>query len=168
MGRIIVGMGDYAVAKNPVKLATLGLGSCIGIALYDPKKQIGGLAHIMLPSIKNARSKENRAKYADTGILKLVEEMTMMGASKKHIQAKIAGGASMFSFVKNDMLNIGERNVIATKKALLDLDIPIISEDTGRHHGRTIELDTLDGELFIKRVHKVDDNNHSIQSIKKI
>ena len=150
MNRIIVGMADYAIIKCPTKVATLGLGSCIGITLYDPQVKIGGLVHIMLPSIDQARSKENKAKFADTGIVQLVEEMVKQGAVKRRIEAKIAGGASMFSFGNNSQLKIGLRNAEMTKKVLKDLNIPIINEDTGGKYGRTIELDSCNGILHVK------------------
>lgn len=149
MNRIIVGMADYAVVKCPTKVVTLGLGSCIGITLYDPHAKIGGLVHIMLPSIDQARSKDNKAKFADTGIEYLVEEMVKQGAFKRRLEAKIAGGASMFSF-GNSQMKIGLRNAEMTRKVLKDLNIPIISEDTGDKYGRTIELDPCNGVLHVR------------------
>ncbi|WMW24480.1 chemotaxis protein CheD [Methanolobus sediminis] len=147
---IIVGMADSAVAKKPAKLTTLGLGSCVGISLYDKSTGVGGMVHIMLPSIENARAKDNIAKFADTGISALLDEMVETGAYKHRTTAKIAGGASMFSFNSKTQLNIGERNVSATKDALKQLKIPIIAEDTGKNYGRTIVLDTENGELTVK------------------
>ena len=150
MNKIIVGMADYAIVKCPVKVVTLGLGSCIGISLYDSRINIGGLVHIMLPSIDQARSKENKAKFADTGIIQLVEEMVEQGAVKRRLEAKIAGGASMFSFGNNSQLKIGIRNTEMTKKVLKELRIPIINEDTGDKYGRTIELDSCNGALHVR------------------
>ncbi|WP_342305775.1 chemotaxis protein CheD [Methanolobus sp. ZRKC5] len=147
---IIVGMADSAVAKKPEKITTLGLGSCVGISLYDKSTGVGGMVHIMLPSIEQARSKENIAKFADTGIPALIDGMVDLGAYKHRTIAKIAGGASMFSFNSNAQLNIGERNVTATKETLKELKIPIIAQDTGLNYGRTIILDTENGELTVK------------------
>lgn len=147
---IIVGMADSAVAKKPEKITTLGLGSCVGISLYDKSTGVGGMVHIMLPSIEQARSKENIAKFADTGIPALIDSMVDLGAYKHRTTAKIAGGASMFSFNSNAQLNIGERNVTATKETLKELKIPIIAQDTGLNYGRTIILDTENGELTVK------------------
>jgi len=147
-------MADYAVAKKPTNLVTLGLGSCVGIALYDPYVRVGGLVHIMLPSIDHARSKDNRVKFADTGIAYLVEEMENMGAVKRRLVAKIAGGASMFSFGNGGKLNIGKHNVEMTKKILDELQIQIIAEDTGKNYGRTIELDTGTGVLYVRSMRK--------------
>jgi chemotaxis protein CheD len=147
---IIVGMADSAVAKKPAKLTTLGLGSCVGISLYDKSTGVGGMVHIMLPSIENARAKDNIDKFADTGIPALIDTMVEEGAYKHRTTAKIAGGASMFSFNSKTQLNIGERNVAATKDALKLLKIPIVAEDTGKNYGRTIVLDTENGELTVK------------------
>ncbi|EOC99731.1 chemotaxis protein CheD [Caldisalinibacter kiritimatiensis] len=148
-----IGMADLGALKAPGILTTLGLGSCVGIALYDTVNQIAGLAHIMLPSSKEIRNNKNKAKFADTAIDILVDEMIKLGAKKNNIRAKIAGGSQMFSFnIKNDILKIGERNVEATKKKLRDLNIEIVAEDTGGNYGRTIELDAKDGSLCVKTI----------------
>ncbi|MBC7086467.1 MAG: chemotaxis protein CheD [Methanomethylovorans sp.] len=147
---IVIGMADYAVTRSPEKLTTLGLGSCVGIALYDPVTKIGGLIHIMLPTIENARYTDNRAKFADSGISILIEEMIKTGAVRRRMVAKIAGGAKMFSFNNDANMNIGERNVLATKAVLEELKVPIIAEDVGKNYGRTVVLDTNTGDYYIK------------------
>lgn len=153
METVKVGMADLAVTKSPGKLVTLGLGSCIGIVLYDGIYKIGGLAHIMLPSSKEIKNNSNKAKFADTAIDMLLEDMLSMGAKKRNIKAKIAGGSQMFSFnSKSDVLKIGERNAKASKKKLSECGIPIICEDCGGNHGRTIELNTEDGSLLVRTI----------------
>lgn len=153
MNVIKIGMADLNIAKAPGLLTTLGLGSCVGIALFDKKNKIAGLVHIMLPSSEEIKNNSNKAKFADTGIELLLEKMINIGADKKNIKAKIAGGSQMFSFnSNNDVLKIGERNVIATKKKLKELNIPIVSEDTGGNYGRTIELNSEDGSLLVKTI----------------
>ncbi len=150
---IKVGMADLAVAKSPHKLITLGLGSCIGIVLYDSVYKIGGLAHIMLPSSKEIRNNSNKAKFADTAIDILIDKMLSLGAKKNNIRAKIAGGSQMFSFnSKSDVLKIGERNANASRKKLSECRIPIICEDCGGNYGRTIELNTKDGSLLVRTI----------------
>lgn len=153
---IKVGMADLNIAKAPGILTTLGLGSCVAIALYDRKQKIGGLAHIMLPSSKNIKRNENKAKFADTAVEYLIEKMESLGADINNITAKIAGGAQMFAFKNknNDLLRIGERNVAATLKALEEAKIPVIAQDTGGNYGRTVELYTEDGTLLIKTIGK--------------
>ena len=150
---IKVGMADLNTIKAPGILTTLGLGSCVGIALYDKYNKIAGLAHIMLPSSKEIKNNENKAKFADTGIELLIEMMVKEGAKKENLTAKVTGGSQMFSFNNNNsVLKIGERNVTATKEKLNDLNIRIISEDTGGNYGRTIELNAEDGSLLIKTI----------------
>lgn len=156
MGRMIkVGMADFNVCKAPDALTTLGLGSCVGISLYDSVHKIAGMVHIMLPDSTKIRNNQNIAKFADTGIDALIDKMVKIGASKNALTAKIAGGAQMFAFSSNnDMLRIGERNVEATKLKLRQLGISIIAQDTGLNYGRTIELFADTGELYIKSVGK--------------
>ena len=150
---IIVGMADLKVTKAPGVLTTLGLGSCIGIALYDPQTKIAGLAHIMLPDSKQIQNNSNIAKFADTAIIKMIADMERLGARKANLKAKIAGGAQMFAFNStNDALRIGDRNTEATIKILNSLRIPIVSSETGANFGRTVELYSADGRFLIKAV----------------
>jgi len=152
---IKVGMADLNVCASPHALTTLGLGSCVGIALYDPIRKIAGLVHVMLPDSTKIINNENRAKFADTGIDALIGEMTKIGADKRSLIAKIAGGAQMFAFSNNnEMMRIGERNVEATKMKLQQLGISIKAEDTGANFGRTIEVYPETGILLIKSVGK--------------
>lgn len=148
-------MADLNICSSPDAITTLGLGSCVGIILYDPLLKIAGLAHIMLPDSTQIRSNENAAKFADTGIETLLNRLIQKGAQKPRMIAKIAGGAQMFAFsVENAMLSIGMKNVRATKKKLNELGIRIIAEDTGDSYGRTIEFYPETGELLIKAVGK--------------
>ena len=154
MGATIkVGMADLNVCKAPDAITTLGLGSCIGIAVYDPVTKIGGLAHIMLPDSTKIRNNSNIAKFADTGIDELVRQMEKLGARKARMVAKIAGGATMFTFQgRNDMMQVGERNVQAVKKKLKEINIPILAEDTGKNYGRTVTFYPETGEFYIRAV----------------
>lgn len=157
MGEVIkVGMADLKVCGSPDSLTTLGLGSCVGVALYDKTTRVTGLAHIMLPSSKEIANNSNIAKFADTGIEETVRLMKIKGANMSKVVAKIAGGAQMFGFSlkQNDMLNVGERNVLAVKKKLKELGIPIIAEDTGLNYGRTVIISSETGMYTIKAVGK--------------
>lgn len=136
-------------------MTTLGLGSCIGIALWDPVTKIGGLAHVMLPDSTKIRNNSNIAKFADTGIAELVRQMEMMGVPRKRMVAKIAGGACMFEVAGTTSVgNIGEKNALASKKKLKELGIRILAEDTGLNYGRTVELNCENGDYLIKAVGK--------------
>jgi len=152
MGLIVVGMADLKVARHPDVLTTLGLGSCVGITLFDKAKKIGGLAHVMLPSYKGYEG-QNIAKFADSAIIELVNQLARIGAPRNGLIAKIAGGAHMFGKTQNnDMLKIGERNAAASLAILRQLGIPVQANDTGGSHGRTIELYIDTGALKIKSV----------------
>lgn len=156
MGVVIkVGMADLKTGRSPDTLTTLGLGSCIGIALWDPVTKIGGLAHVMLPDSTKIRNNSNIAKFADTGIAELVRQMEMMGVPRKRMVAKIAGGACMFEVAGTTSVgNIGEKNALASKKKLKELGIRILAEDTGLNYGRTVELNCENGDYVIKAVGK--------------
>ena len=133
MSEIIkVGMADLKTCVSPDGVTTLGLGSCVGIALRDPVTKIGGLAHIMLPdstAIRNAN--QNVAKFADTGIEELVLQMEKLGAKRNRIVAKIAGGAAMFMTNRSDVVQVGRRN-----------------------YGRTVTFFPETGEFHIRAVGK--------------
>ncbi len=150
---IKVGMADLQVMSHPGVLTTLGLGSCVGVALYDPYTKIIGLAHIMLPSSENSRNNKNKAKFADTGISEVIKKMMEIGASKNAMEAKLAGGAQMFSFSSmSEIMRIGERNIIAARGKLSEMGIRIVSEDVGGNFGRTIELHSDSGKLLVKTI----------------
>ena len=154
---IRVGMADLNICQSPDAITTLGLGSCVGIVLYDTTLKLAGLAHIMLPDSTQIRSNSNVAKFADTGIDALVQLMEKNGAKKSRLIAKIAGGAQMFKFSsENSMLCVGKRNIEATKIKLESLGIRIIAEDTGDSYGRTIEFYPETGELLMKTVGKTE------------
>lgn len=151
-----VGIADMNITKAPNTIRTSGLGSCVGVVLYDSQKKIAGLAHIMLPDSSLERGKTiHKAKYADTAISVLIELLKKEGVNPKLLKAKIAGGAEMFKFSsKNKMMRIGPRNVDAVKKELKKYSIPLIAEDTGGSSGRTIEFCPETGKLMIRTVNQ--------------
>ena len=152
---IKIGMAELDICLPPDAITTLGLGSCVGVVLYDPTKKICGMVHVMLPDSTKIKNNENVAKFADTGIEELLKQIVAKGANRKNIVAKIAGGAQMFAFRSdNDMLRVGDRNVEATKEKLKQLQIPLIAEDTGKNSGRTIEFYPETGVLLVKSVGK--------------
>ncbi|CAG7602803.1 Chemoreceptor glutamine deamidase CheD [Paenibacillus solanacearum] len=151
---IKVGMADLNVASMAGVLKTTGLGSCVGVALYDAHAKVAGMAHVMLPSSEIAREGAlNIAKYADTAIPELIRLMEALGAQTRRTVAKLAGGAQMFAFGnQTDTMRIGPRNVESCKEQLQRFAIPVKGEDTGANYGRTIELDCTTGVLLIRSV----------------
>lgn len=154
---IAVGIGDYKVTNGINRLITRDLGSCVGIAMRDPQTGIGGLLHIMLPQYVRAGFDDtvhygmvNLAKYADTGLDELVHTLVQRGADKKRLVAKIAGGAHMIVCMEDkEDLDISSKNVEAVRKKLEELQIPILAEEVGGHHPRTLVFDTKTGILRI-------------------
>lgn len=150
---IRVGMADYKICCPPKRISTLGLGSCLGVVLYDPAKKICGMAHIMMPNSTLIRKNANRMKFADTCLADMLDEMVRQGARKGNLVAKAAGGAQMF--VKkygHNLLNIGEQNIQAVHEFLTAANIPLVAEDVGKDYGRTIEFNPANGELTIRSI----------------
>ena len=155
MRTVRVGIAESGVVVNPDSVTTLGLGSCVGVTLYDERKKIGGMVHVMLPSTELAKGGDfNKSKFADSGVPDLVDQMVRFGADRRRLVAKMAGGAQMFSVggSGDSILKIGSRNVEACKKALIGLGIPIVAEDTGGTWGRTVVLFADSGILEIRAI----------------
>ncbi|WP_324665504.1 chemotaxis protein CheD [Haloarcula sediminis] len=146
--RLKVGIAEYEVTTDTAVLTTSGLGSCIGIALYDEPTGAAGLVHIMLPTAKDVEG-GNRAKFADTGVTELVEALEDVGASTETMRAKIAGGSDMLDFSENGS-SIGSRNLKQVRETLAEYDIPITGEDVGGDHGRSLRLEADSGDLVVK------------------
>ncbi|SER53214.1 chemotaxis protein CheD [Psychrobacillus sp. OK032] len=156
-GQVVkVGIADMNTVKMPDTIRTSGLGSCVGVVLYDERSQIAGLVHVMLPDSSLGRTETiNVAKFADTGIPAMIEQLKLEGVQPFRLRAKIAGGAQMFQFTSGkDTMRIGPRNVEAVKEYLKKYSIPIISEDTGGSSGRTIEFNPANNLLNIRTVNQ--------------
>lgn len=153
---IVLGMADLMVVPAPVKLVTLGLGSCIGLVVFDTYAKLAGMAHIMLPDSRGLRGSEKVGKFADTAVPALIEEMLKKGATRGHIKAKLAGGAQMFSLpgASADFLTVGSKNAMETKNKLVRFGIALLAADTGGNKGRTIEFSTSNWMLKVKTLGK--------------
>lgn len=153
MGLFFIGIAEQKVAKAPDKIVTLGLGSCIGLILYDPIYKIGGMVHIMLPSAPRKSEPFNRFKFADTAVSELVQHMEKAGAKSKNLKAKMAGGAHMFkNSGGSDTISVGKRNIEMCRRALDKSSIPIISQDVGGSNGRSIEFCCESNMLQVRMV----------------
>jgi len=151
-----VGMADLVVVSSPAKLVTLGLGSCIGMVIFDSTAKIAGMAHIMLPDSQGSKGSEKIGKFADVAVPAVIDEMIKKGALKGRMKAKIAGGAQMFSLpgTPTDFLAVGSRNIKETTVMLAKLGIPLVASDTGGNKGRTVEFSTITWMLSIKTLGK--------------
>jgi chemotaxis protein CheD len=144
-GELSAGIGEYKIGKN-ILLKVMGLGSCIGVILSDVSTGICGIAHVLLPGASNA----GEAKYAETAIEKMFEDMVKMGARKSRITAKFAGGAQVFKHMNLEILKIGDRNAISVEEALVKRNIPILAKDVGGEVGRNVIFNPMDGSMIVK------------------
>ena len=145
-----VGISELVVSEGDDTLKSYGLGSCLAIALYDPDREIGGLAHVMLPDGDAAENSDRKpGKYADTAIRALLRRMVEQGANYTAVEAKIAGGSDMFEF-ESFGEGVGQRNITAAKEELDKLGVPLVAEDIGGEHGRTVEFTPGTGSLVVK------------------
>lgn len=145
---IPVGMGEMKIARCPELLVVYGIGSCVIVALYDPKSKTGGLAHVMLPDSTGIdKETMNPIKFADTAVPALYEALAEAGAFKGSLVVKIVGGSEMFPPTEDYENHIGRDNTIAVKKALKKINLPLIAEDTGGRRGRSIEFDLEAGMI---------------------
>lgn len=149
----MVTVADWAVDRGPVDLVTLGLGSCVAIMLYDREAKAGGMAHVLLPSRSLARDASNPAKFPETAVPLLLQRLTQLGADPRRLVAKLAGGASMFaSLMTPGTIQMGERNVVASRNALRDAAIPLTAEAVGGAVGRSVRFHLDDGRVEIRTV----------------
>jgi len=150
-----VGIAEYVVSSDADVLTCLGLGSCVGVALHDPRVNVGGMAHIMLPYSSMARNRLQKvkpAKFADTAVAIILEDMFKAKAQKFRIIAKIAGGACMFSAngAKDSIFDVGRRNIAAVKEVLQNEGIKLKVEVTGGTEGRSVDFYTDSGKFVVK------------------
>jgi len=146
--KITVGIADMKIAKGSGILITYALGSCIGLCFHDPVLRVGALLHVMLP-INMETGRKNPLKYADTGIRETLRQMEAMGASRKRITVKIAGGAKMFE-VNGNLGNIGQRNIESVHTVLRREGIRLLAEDVGGKVARTLLFDVVSGQGCIR------------------
>lgn len=149
-----VRISEYQIAQSGILLKSYGLGSCIGVVIWDAEKKLGAMAHILLPYSKNSDGNRSSARYAGNAVAILIQELIKAGADKKRLVAKIAGGANMFSAKFNPpdkelQAEIGARNIRAVRKALSQNGIPLVAQEVGGELGRTIEFDPGTGALLI-------------------
>ena len=151
MSQIIVGISDLKVSGNIGDvLITYALGSCVGVAVYDPYVTVGGLLHFMLPdsSIGGNKAKKTPAMFADTGIPLLFKSCYKLGAEKKRMIVKIAGGASIMD--DTNYFRIGQKNITAVRKMFWRNNVIIDGEDIGKNYNRTVQLHISTGKVLVK------------------
>ncbi|TYO98152.1 chemotaxis protein CheD [Geothermobacter ehrlichii] len=144
-----VGIAEIRIARAPAGLVGYGLGSCLAISLYDPELRLGGFAHALLPRDESGQAGERPGKYVSSAVEALLAALVEAGAAPQRLQAKLAGGATMFPGLSSRQ-SVGERNVQMARQELSRLGIPLVAEDVGGSHGRTCELLLNDGKLLVR------------------
>ncbi len=144
-GELSAGIGEYQIRKKFL-LEAMGLGSCVGVVLFDTSTGICGMAHVLLPGA----SQNGETKYAETAIGKMLEDMILQGARKSKIVSKFAGGAQVFKHMNLDILKIGTRNAISVEETLIKYKIPILAKDVGGEVGRNVLFNPVDGSMIVK------------------
>jgi chemotaxis protein CheD len=149
----VVTVADWAADQGESDLVTLGLGSCVAIMLYDKEAKAGAMAHVLLPSKSLARDATNPAKFPETAVPLLLQRMAQLGADQRRITAKLAGGASMFAALMTPgTIQMGERNIVASRNALRDAAVPITAESVGGAQGRSVRFHLVDGRVEVRTV----------------
>lgn len=147
---IVVRVADLRIGTEEETLVTIGLGSCVAIVLYDSAAKVGGLAHILLPSPGLSRRDANPAKFPQTAVPRLLQLMAEAGASPRRITGRLAGGASMFAaLAPPGTIQMGERNVVASRQTLNGHGIPLVAEAVGGDYGRTVRLRVANGTVEV-------------------
>lgn len=149
--RLTVGISDMVVSTDPDDvIITYSLGSCVGLAVYDPEVMVGGIVHCMLPLSKTNedKAKENPFMFVDTGVSALIQAVFDQGATRKHLVVKAVGASRLLD--EKGMFKIGERNYTVLRKILWKNDILIAAEDVGGTKARTVYLEMDTGRTVIK------------------
>ncbi|MCZ2108996.1 MAG: chemotaxis protein CheD [Dehalococcoidia bacterium] len=150
--RVSVGIGQLVVSKDAREiLVAYGLGSCIGVTVWDPQAQVGGLVHVLLPDSEGRRVEDKEpARFADTGIDMLVAKVTEAGGSVRRLTVKIAGGAAVLGPANAEKFKIGERNAEAIRERLKKHGLRPDAADTGGAKGRTLEMHMATGKTYVR------------------
>ena len=150
--RISVGIGQMAVSKDPREvLVAYGLGSCIGVSVWDPQARVGGLVHVLLPDSEGRRPDGREpARFADTGIDALIQKLTEAGAFPRRLIVKIVGGAAVLGPANAEKFKIGSRNAESVEQRLKRHGINLVAADTGGIKGRTLEMHVATGKTFVR------------------
>ena len=149
-----VGIAEMKTARSPDRLSAIGLGSCVGVAVWDEESGWGALAHVMLPAQNGLSRVPVRGKFADTAVEWLVAELVQKGADQGRMKAKLVGGANMFNAIQYNPLPVGTRNVMACREELTKRGIPVLAEEVGGTKGRSILFLPQDGRLLIRSLNQ--------------
>jgi chemotaxis protein CheD len=148
---VSVGLGECRTAAKSGHMSVRGLGSCVAIVLHDPERKIGGIAHVVLPSHTLARDQSMPAKFADTAVPHLLQELRDRGARDDGLVVRLIGGASMFAPLNpSSNVHMGTRNVAACRQAVAAAGLTVVGEDVGGETGRSLLFDVEEGTVTVR------------------
>ena len=151
-------MGELAISDTPGEvLVSLGLGSCIGLAVVDQRAGVAGLAHIVLPAATGTPKPGSLNKFADHAVPALVDGMVERGASRVFLHAALVGGASMFAATGAQTLEVGQRNATAVRELVTARRVPVVAEAVGGTRGRTVKVDVSSGTVSVREAGGVEE-----------
>jgi chemotaxis protein CheD len=147
---LTVGLGEIQVSQNAMDvLVAFGLGSCVGVGLYDPVTHVAGMLHAVLPESNNLEEKS--PKYVSFGIPILLDQVIAAGALRTRLIVRMAGGANMLTAPGfSNTFDIGTRNIATARAILLSLGLSLRAEEVGGNLGRTVRLFVADGRMTIR------------------
>ena len=154
---ITIKMGEGAVNSAPQIISSQGIGSCVVVTIYDPRRKMGGMAHIMLPESNGLNGQHPSYHYADTAIITLLGKLYSRGAFLQDIVAKMIGGAQMFICSDDSGPGIGKQNVSSVRRILGRERIPLSGEEVGGSYGRNVEFYLDSGKVIVKTAGKKED-----------
>lgn len=154
MAEVFVNMGEICSFKTKGILTTVGLGSCIGITMYDSVAKVGVMGHIFLPKSREKDAGAPPGKYADTGIPAMIAEAVKLGASKSRLMAKMAGGANLFPNLSANSISIGQQNIDAVSEHLKKHGITVVGKDVAGGHGRKMRFFVDSGVVTVTAIGK--------------
>lgn len=157
MRQILIRPDEMAVSEGEAVLAALALGSSLAVCMYDETRHIGGMVHTLLPrNCSDTKREADKLRYVDSSVRTLCDAMLSRGAALRDLKAKLAGGARIFSFPDMErQKEVGRENILCARQMLLELGIPLVSEDTGENYGRSVYFHTEDGRLAIETVNRL-------------
>lgn len=152
-----VGVAGAAVARGNSVLTTVGLGSCVAILLHDPLAGVAGMAHVLLPAPHGTCAADDMPRYATTAVPFLLREMVRGGAERGRVNARIVGGANLFAAARSTtVVAAGARNLEAVRDALEWAAVPVVGEEVGRDHGRSVRMHASDGRVVVSAYRRPD------------
>ena len=147
--RLYLHAGQIHASAEPCRVTTI-LGSCVAVCVWEPRAQIGGVNHFLLPYC--AGNGLSTPRFGNVAVASLIEKLLALGARKGSLQAKVFGGACVIEAFRGSARHLGEKNVEMALSALGEAGIPVVARDVGGQRGRKLVFDTGGGAAWVRRL----------------